>query len=55
MILAVLIVVTMLFVPQGIWGFVTNTISRTKSSWPMARRDEETPAAVAGEEGATRL
>jgi branched-chain amino acid transport system permease protein len=55
MILAVLIVVTMLFVPQGIWGFVTKTISRTKSSWPMARRDEETPAAVAGEEGATRL
>ena len=50
MVLAVMIIVTMLFVPQGIWGFFANVVRA--SSWPLARRNEESPTAVAGEEGA---
>jgi branched-chain amino acid transport system permease protein len=53
MILAVLIIVTMLFVPQGIWGLITNAVSRTRQAWPLARREAKPPPAVAGEDVST--
>jgi branched-chain amino acid transport system permease protein len=55
MILAVLIIVTMLFAPQGIWGFITATTSRMRQARPMPPRAQEPQVPVAGEEGANRL
>jgi branched-chain amino acid transport system permease protein len=55
MILAVLIIVTMLFAPQGIWGFITATTSRMRQARPMPPRAQEPQVPVAGEEGVNRL
>ena len=53
MILAVLIVVTMWFMPQGIWGVASRAVSRATKAWQRSRQDKEAPAAVAGGEGTT--
>ena len=56
MILALLIMVTMLFMPQGIWGVITR--GATSARWTMrgARGPEDaTRPAVAADEGTSRL
>ena len=53
MILALLIIITMWLMPQGIWGLLSGAVSRLRKSRPLGRA-EETRAAVASEEGATR-
>jgi branched-chain amino acid transport system permease protein len=54
MILAVLIIVTMLFVPQGIWGLISKGVTQARQTWPGARRGEEVRPPISGEEGVTR-
>jgi branched-chain amino acid transport system permease protein len=54
MILAVLIIVTMLFVPQGIWGLISKGVTQARQTWPGARQGEEVRPPISGEEGVTR-
>jgi branched-chain amino acid transport system permease protein len=53
MILALLIIVTMWFVPRGLWGFISSAASRANLTLPWSRRGEQPRPAVAGEERAT--
>ena len=54
MVLAALIIVTMRFVPQGIWGLLSSSAFRARQTWPGARRSEEVRPPISGEEGVTR-
>jgi branched-chain amino acid transport system permease protein len=56
MILAVLIIVTMLFMPQGIWGVITRGATSARGTMRGARESEDaTKPAVAADEGTSRL
>jgi branched-chain amino acid transport system permease protein len=54
MVLAALIIVTMRFVPQGIWGLLSSGAFRARQTWPGVRRGEEVRPPISGEEGVTR-
>jgi branched-chain amino acid transport system permease protein len=54
MILALMIIVTMWFMPRGIWGLLRGAVSRARRASPLGQRTEEARPAVAGEEGMTR-
>jgi branched-chain amino acid transport system permease protein len=56
MILALLIIVTMLFMPQGIWGVITRGATSARGTMRGARGSEDaTNPAVAADEGTSRL
>lgn len=54
MLVAVLIIVTMWFIPGGIWGVINGGLAGSRRALPKARRQEDAARAAAAEEGTGR-